>query len=201
MFCSFSVILQPITISDPLVNDSTTDYNSKKDECSPELNPNKDNDIFKTLKDVFLVLLGLFVGYFLNYFLNKKIIRMSEVIKRSNDIKSVFVTDLVTIENINPDDGIEVGEIVVRNIINTDTLIQQFLFYVDNSKRKKIEKDYADYKNPYKADTISYMIKRNSPKPGDISVKISKYEDKNFPDAKEKAIKHLKILIKDFERV
>lgn len=74
-------------------------------------------------------------------------------------------------------------------------------FFLNKRKRKKIERHYNDYKDQYKSNSVLHYIKRDRNNGRISDIKTSEYENKNFPDAKEKAIKHLNILIKDFDRV
>lgn len=216
LFCSFFVMLQPVTVIDSVIEHQTEKESNHNENKTSTIYPKEIKEtsntiknvyniikhIYKYFKDPFLLILGLLIGFFLNFFLNKKTIRMSDVIDRSNKIKTIFVYDFVQINNLDKNDNSAVGDIVVSNINNTETLIQQFLFYVSKSKAKKIERHYNEYKKPYEtchnAKVMLKGLRSISGKPNDKSFL---YTNNKIPNAREIALKHLKVLIKDFERV
>ena len=197
---------EPMPISDSLVYNCNTHYNGTENNSSNDTGNNLRHKIISRIIDVLLLITGLLIGSFVTFFSNKRTIKMSDIINRSNQIKEIFVNDLVVIKNIDPKDIIEIGDIIVDNINKTKILIQQFLFYVSDSKREEISKHYQEYVNPYIMDSRAYdllhFIHTQSKKiDEDGDPKPSKYSKTKIPNEKERSLKYLKILIEDFSNV
>jgi hypothetical protein len=206
LFFSIPVILPTqITITDSLVDKSNNHEWEKRHINYTEFLPESNNNIYETFNEPFLLLLGLLVGYLFNFLLNKRTIRMTDIVNRSNVIKTFLVDAFVTIDNICENDKISVGDVVVHNIQNTETLIQQFLFYIGKRKRNKITKHYQKYINPYFLDQRAYgilYVQYLDDKLRDKGIKKpSRFGKTEIKNEKERAMKNLKILIKDFSHV
>ena len=205
LFCSFSVILpSPISPMDSGINqpphDESNVTNYHKNE-SPE-DSLKDKIIVGLIVGFITLIAGLFFGFFSNFLLYKKTLKIRDIVNRYNEIRSIFIYYCVQIKNLKPNQDIEAGDIVVESINKTDILIQKLILYIGDGKTKKIIRHYNEYKKPYETEhNVIVMLKGLRQLSGNPDDKSFSYSNNKPPDARKIALKQLRILIKDFERV
>lgn len=197
LFLMFSVsdILYPTNISEPNI---TTHFQNNDYK--------KDNDLVKflpdSLKDISILVIGLFVGFFITRKLNRDNFKFSDIAEKYNEIRIIFIEDLTQIKNLELHENVKAGNIVVDNINKTDILIQKLFFYIRKRKTKKIAKHYNEYKKPYKnSANADIMLKGLNDLYGDNNRKPPKYFNPKISNARELAIEHLTKLIRDLDRV
>jgi hypothetical protein len=196
---------KPETKVTNVINNNDSDANYTNNDNTPK-DSLKDKIIVGVIIGLIMLIIGNITGYLVTMATNKKIVKMSDIVNRSNHIKQIFINDYVAVENTGKNDRITVGDIVIHNIKKTETLIQQFLFYVSDTKREQIRKHYQEYINPYIIDSRAYAIlhiihieskkidEEGKPKP-------SKYSKNIVPNEKQRSLKYLEILIDDFSKV
>lgn len=200
-----TVANKPETKVTNVINNNDSDANYTNNDNTPK-DSLKDKIIVGVIIGLIMLIIGNITGYLVTMATNKKIVKMSDIVNRSNHIKQIFINDYVAVENTGKNDRITVGDIVIHNIKKTETLIQQFLFYVSDTKREQIRKHYQEYINPYIIDSRAYAIlhiihieskkidEEGKPKP-------SKYSKNIVPNEKQRSLKYLEILIDDFSKV
>ena len=148
--------------------------------------------------NLIIVLVGVIITGFVTIIV-KKYFAMTD---KMNELKTIFVDCLTKIESLDWNDDIKAGDIVVDNLHNTDILIRKLSHDIIKCKTRKIEGHYNEYKKPYErphnAKVMLKGLRSLSSKPDDKSFL---YVNNKIPNAKKIAIKHLKKLIKDFNRV
>lgn len=147
-------------------------------------------------------IIAVVFGGIITFFITKYFIKFKIMIRLSNEIRAIFIDSLVQIENLNQNDDVGAGEIVINNLDNTDILIQKFFHNISKSKAENINRHYNEYKKPYKSDHNAIVILRGMREDrGEPNDKSFLYVNNKIPNAKKIAIKHLRILINDFKRV
>jgi len=192
---SFSVVLYPSIVSKPnIIIDSQNNEDNQYNNFTKFL-PD-------SIKDILLLVIGLFVGFLITRKLNRDNFKFSDIAEKYNEIRIILIEDLTNIKNLESDENGKVGDIVVDNIKKTDILIQQLFFYISKRKVKKIAKHYNEYKKPYlNSANANVMLKGLNQLYGDTSRVPSKYSSPKIPNAKEIAIKYLTKLIRELDRV
>lgn len=149
------------------------------------------------MKDAIIVLSGVILGAFLTWIINKSTLKYNNVTGLYNEIKVILIYTLQKLGRLDIDENTEACRIITSSINEIDPLINALFFYISRPKSKKISRHYNHYKKHYITDpaktkeaimfnSITKTVKR----PACLFCEVD--------NAKEKAIKSLNVLIKDF---
>ncbi len=202
----YSIFLLLFIVFSSILLYSSTD-SLQKSTANPDNNNNNQYNrltsfIPDSLKDILILVIGLFVGFFITRKLNRDNFKFSDIAEKYNEIRNIFIEDLTQIKNLDLHENIKAGNIVVDNINKTDILIQKLFFYISKRRVKKILRHYDEYKKPYKnSANADIMLKGLNELYGDQSRKPTKYSNPKISNARELAIEHLTQLIRDLDRV
>ena len=152
------------------------------------------------MEKLIYILVTAVIGCIATIVIRKRIIKINIVTSKMNEIREIFINDLIKIENLEPHENVKVGNIVIDNINETEVLMQKLFSDLSKSKVKKIKKHFGEYRDPYKSShNAIVMLKGLREDSGNPDNKSFLYTNYKIPNARKIAIKHLRILIKDFE--
>jgi len=150
------------------------------------------------MKDAILLFSGVILGAILTLIVNRSTIKYNNIIGFYNEIKTILIDTFQKLSWLDVDENTEACRIITASINKIDPLINALFFYIGKAKRKKISRHYNHYKDPYITDPektkeaiIINLNAKTTRRPACLFCEVD--------NAKEKAIKALHLLIKDFD--
>jgi len=153
------------------------------------------------MPDYIIILISTIVGAFLGggitWFVSRDTVKFSRIAEIANTIRDIFIDDLERIRKLESNKNDESNRITVENINRTDFLIRKYFCYISKSKRRKIERHYLEYKEPYKATPTEINPFNAFPSKEEIYYPDT-YIRKQIPDAITRTKHYIEKLINDF---
>ncbi|MDP8202662.1 MAG: hypothetical protein P9M11_11060 [Candidatus Tenebribacter burtonii] len=140
-----------------------------------------------------LGLIGIIFGIIATFIFTKYFINFKRISNISHEIKIMLIEDFQKIIKISSDNNDVANEITVNNIRKINPIIQKYFFLTKRKmKRKKIERHYNEYKEPYEIEVKDPL---DALEPDKKVINPISFCQSDIENAYERTRNHLEILI------